>query len=299
MVVNVSYFFHFEDDPSIQTNVQRAAAILFATAEFRKLVCSGKLQPEKVGKKQIPLCSAAYKYMFNACRIPRAVQDSYRIYDPSLHTHAIVARKGHFFTIELVDQSGDPLPVVIIEEQVKECIVVADAIPSSRPKLGLLTASNRDNWTDARKKLLSVGGGEMEEALERLESGAILVNLDDDKPVAKQDCGEIFLSGGLKNGENRWFDKSIQIMVEENGKSAFLGEHSMSDGMPMVNYANYISSLTYADLKEQSAFGVRDVPKVKDIFGAVVDKIDEKILEDLEVQGEFLGHSTVSAFVTF
>lgn len=294
VVVNVSYFFHFTDDPTIdfvgsQANVQRAAAMLFATAEFRKLVCSGQLPAEKVGKKQTPLCSTAYKYMFNACRIPRPVQDSYRIYDPSRNTHAIVARKGHFFAIELVDpESGDPLPVTVLEDQLKQCIDMADAIPSSRPKLGLMTASNRDNWSEAREQLLSLGGIEMEEALEKVQSGAIMVNLDDEAPVSRQECGEVFLTGGLKSGENRWFDKSIQVLVENNGKCGFLGEHSMSDGMPMVNYANYITNVTYADAKKRSSDTGRATPKVSDIFGTVTAKMDQSAIEDLERKGNSL-----------
>ena len=202
--------------------------MLYATAEFRKLVVTGQLPAEKVGKKQTPLCSTAYKYMFNACRIPRHVQDSYRIYDPSLNTHAIVARKGHFFSVELVDsESGDPLPVAVLEDQLRQCITTADGIPNSRPKLGIMTSAHRDNWSEAREKLFELGGSKMESALETLQSGAIVVCLDDGAPVSRQECGEVFLSGGLKSGENRWFDKSIQLLVENNGKCAFLGEHSM------------------------------------------------------------------------
>ena len=174
-VVNVSYFFHFVDDPTIdtsgkssQSNIQRGAAMLFGAAEFRKLVCSGQLPAEKVGRNQTPLCSTAYKYMFNACRIPRREQDSYRIYDPSRHTHCIVACKGHFFAVELTDpESGDPLPVPVLETQLRQCIVMANDIPSSRPKLGVMTAGNRDDWADTREKLLSSGGLAMEEAVEK------------------------------------------------------------------------------------------------------------------------------------
>jgi carnitine O-acetyltransferase len=296
VVVNVSYFFHFKDDPTVDTtvgsraNIQRAAAMLFATGEFRKLVASGQLPAEKVGKQQTPLCSTAYKYMFHACRIPRPEQDSYRIYDPSRCTHAIVARKGHFFSVEIVDdKSGDPLPLHVLEDQLTQCVDLADSIPSSsRPKLGLLTASNRDNWSDAREELMRAGGVEMEEALETLESGAMVVNLDDEAPVSRQECGELFLTGGLNSGENRWFDKSIQLLVANNGKGALLGEHSMMDGMPLVNYANYVTNATYADVKKRSSGTSMEVPKVKDIFGSVTEKIDQSLLTDLENKGRSL-----------
>ena len=164
---------------------------------------------------------------------------------------------------------------------------MADAIPRSRPQLGLMTASNRDNWSEARDKLLELGGTEMEAALETLESGAIVVNLDEEAPVSRQECGETFLSGGLKSGENRWFDKSLQIIVVNNGKSAFLGEHSMSDGMPMVNYANWITKQTYGDIKKQSAnSGSSSPPNVVDIFGDVLSKIEQTTVSSLEKKGK-------------
>jgi carnitine O-acetyltransferase len=261
-VVNVSYFFHFVDDPTIdstssgsgsgssssssQSNIQRGAAMLFGAAEFRKLVCTGQLPAEKVGRNQTPICSTAYKYMFNACRIPRRDQDSYRIYDPCRNSHCIVARKGHFFAVELTDpESGDPLPVPVLESQLQKCIQLADDIPWSRPKLGVMTTGNRDDWADTRETLLRIGGLVMEEALEKLESGAILLSLDDEAPVSRQECGEIFLTGGLKSGENRWFDKSVQIMVANNGKTGIVGEHSMvrCDSIPQYKVTTLFESV--------------------------------------------------------
>ena len=294
-VVNVSYFFHFVDDPTIdtsgkssQSNIQRGAAMLFGAAEFRKLVCSGQLPIEKVGRNQTPLCSTAYKYMFNACRIPRREQDSYRIYDPSRHTHCIVACKGHFFAVELTDpESGDPLPVPVLETQLRQCIVMANDIPSSRPKLGVMTAGNRDDWADTREKLLSSGGLAMEEAVEKLESGAILLNLDDEAPVSRQECGEIFLTGGLNSGENRWFDKSIQIMVANNGKTGILGEHSMMDGMPLVNLANHLTHTSYADAKKRSSDAAFSIGGVTDIFEYAMEQMDRPTAGALEEKGMY------------
>jgi carnitine O-acetyltransferase len=295
-VVNVSYFFHFVDDPTIidsssngsRSNIQRGAAMLFGAAEFRKLVCSGQLPAEKVGKNQTPLCSTAYKFMFNACRIPHKEQDSYRIYDPSRHTHCIVARKGHFFAVELTDpESSDPLPLPVLETQLRQCIEMADEIPSSRPKLGLMTADTRDDWADTREELLTIGGPAMEEALEKLESGAILLNLDDEAPVSRQECGEIFLTGGLNSGENRWFDKSVQIMVANNGKTGLLGEHSMMDGMPLVNLANHLTNTSYTDAKKRSSDAAFSRGGVTDIFEYAMEQIDRPTTEALEEKGMY------------
>jgi len=288
VVVNVSYFFSFVDDPTIDatgsdSNVQRGAALLYATAEFRKQVITGQLPYERVGKRKTPICATAYKYMFNACRIPQREQDSYRIYDPSVYTHCIVARKGHFFAIQMVHPTtGNPLPVTELEDQLRQCITLADSIPSSRPKLGLMTSGNRDDWADARQQLVDEGGMEMGKALEKLQSGVILLNLDNESPVSRQELGDLYWTGGLKSGENRWFDKSIQIMVANNGKAGLIAEHSMMDGMPVINFSNYITGVTYAEARRKS-IGVNSVrTTVQDIFSMALDRIDQGMVEILE-----------------
>lgn len=187
-VVNVSYFFHFIDDLSLpdktdewSLGVHRAAAILYSAAEFRKQICTGSFPRRTIGRREpkTPLCSVAYKYMFNACRIPRKDQDTYRLYDPSRHRHCVVACNGSFFAVDFVDDKGEPLPLHILEERLYECIELAKESDDG-PKLGLLTTSDRDSWSDARDELLRVGGDDMKRALEKLESGALMICLDDE-----------------------------------------------------------------------------------------------------------------------
>lgn len=184
VMINVSYFFHLADDPTLSEpkNIKRGAAILTAVADFRTKVCSGSLPQETVGKAQTPLCSVAFKYMFHACRIPRRKQDSYRIYDPSRHTHCIVARKGQFFSVDFIDSEGNVLPMNTLENRLQQCIDLADTT-AGVVELGWLTSNDRDSWADARNELIQAGGMPMEEALTKLESGAFLLCLDDEVSV--------------------------------------------------------------------------------------------------------------------
>ena len=191
VVVNVSYFFHFSDDGTLPApsegkslGVMRGASMLVAAAEYRKKVCSGSLPCEAIGRKdpKTPLCSVAFKYMFNACRIPAREQDSYKMYDPSLHRHCIVARKGYFFSVNFVDEHGDPLPLEVMESKLQRIVQLADDAEArgDAPMLGWLSSNDRDSWADARDELLKAGGAKMEAALEKLQSGALLLCLDDE-----------------------------------------------------------------------------------------------------------------------
>jgi carnitine O-acetyltransferase len=280
IVVNVSYFFHFADDPTALSPTQRAAALLTACGEFRKLVCSGQLPAETIGRgdKAKTLCSTAYKYMFHACRIPLEHQDSYKIFDPSLYHHAIVACNGHFFSIDLIDpETAEPYHVETLESAISNCLKQAELMGDG-PFLGWFTSWNRDDWAKTRKLLLETGGEEMRNALEKLESGAVLLAMDDERVVSRAECGEWLLHGGLSNGKNRWFDKSIQIIVGSNGKAGLQGEHSMMDGMPMVSLADRMTKTSYAQCLTRTA-APKGFTVVAPIFSS---QLLEKIRDTIE-----------------
>jgi carnitine O-acetyltransferase len=257
VVINVSYFFHLADDATLplvasssdDKMILRAACVLHAVANHRLLVCSGGLPQETIGKQKQPLCSVAFKYMFHSCRIPRRDADTYRMYDPSRYKHVIVARKGRYYTMNFVDEKTDqPLPLSVLTSQLQQ-IIDEEATTGTTPiQLGWLTTQDRDSWADAREELLSVGGVTAKDALDKLESGAILLCLDEEEPVSRMQCGKHFLHGSSASANNRWFDKSIQIVCCKNGKVGLVGEHSMIDGMPMVGLADRITKTTYASI---------------------------------------------------
>jgi carnitine O-acetyltransferase len=273
VVINVSYFFHLADDPSATTLTQRGAALLTAAAQYRHQVCSGSLAPTVLGRgdRAQPLCSAAYKYMFHASRIPRPQQDSYKIYDPARYRHAVVARKGHFYTLNLCGPDhATPYPVATLQAGLERIVAHADAMHAHPPppQLGWLTTAPRDDWAAARQTLLDTDQqyqrSTVADALERLESGAVLLCLDDVHAVSRLEMGQLLLHGA---GHNRWFDKSVQLVVTENGKAGLIGEHSMMDGMPMVGLADHCTKVTYEQCLRKSPTGTMvPEPTVEPIF---------------------------------
>lgn len=282
--INVSYFFQLQDDPTCfvgdkDPQIKRGAALLWHMADFRYRVCSGTLPQETLGRKKIPLCSTAFKYMFHACRIPHKGEDSYTIYDPSRHTHAIVASKGHFFAVDFLDQEGNLVPVSVLEERLQQCVDLASSQGPPSLELGWMTAANRDEWAEGRQALLDAGGVAMEQALEKLQAGAMLLCLDDETPVSRSECAPLWLHGmNPKDGDtkpcNRWFDKSIQLIVTKNGKTGFLGEHTLMDGMPLVGFAEHVAKNSHADaVKGSASYGGTASGGVENIFQSAIPAV--------------------------
>jgi hypothetical protein len=76
-------------------------------------------------------------------------------------------------------------------------------------------------------------------------------------------------------------------MVANNGKAGLIAEHSMMDGMPVINYANYITKMTYARARRMSTSGAVVSASVEDIFASTLGGMDPVVVEPLEAKGWF------------
>ncbi|KAI8074427.1 acyltransferase ChoActase/COT/CPT [Gongronella butleri] len=231
VVINVSYFFAYKDDKQRKRPTQRAAAITTAALAFKKQVVDKTLEVEYA--KGEPLCMDSYKYMFNNCRIPQKPSDIEVGFDPAVNTHIIVIRKNRFFFVDVVHQ-GQQLSTAELEAQFDQVVKLAGQ--DKGLPIGVLTADNRDNWTDARAALLTASP-ENKTALELIESSSFVVCLDDTAPATRDELSRACWHG---DGRNRFFDKPLQFIVFENGKAGFMGEHSCMDGMVTCRLNNFI-----------------------------------------------------------
>lgn len=94
--------------------------------------------------------------------------------------------------------------------------------------LASLTAGDRTQWAEVRKRLFSRGINRV--SLHTIETAAFVLALDDDAYETDirqggrlDDFGKALLHG---NGHNRWFDKSFTVCVGTNGRVGFNAEHT-------------------------------------------------------------------------
>lgn len=77
-------------------------------------------------------------------------------------------------------------------------------------------------------------------ALETIEASSFIVCLDDALPVTLEERAHQYWHG---DGANRWNDKPVQMIINDNGTSGFMGEHSMMDGTPTQRLNDYAMAL--------------------------------------------------------
>lgn len=268
VVPYVSYFYSYRDDRARRNPAQRAAAVTTAALEFKSQVDNGSLEPEYMRGK--PIAMSSYEYMFNCCRVPADPADYPQQYPAAENEHIVAVRKNQFFKVPLV-VNGRRLNVSELQQQFERIYQTATRAPA----VGVLTAANRDRWTEARKQLLAAHPAN-EQALRDIESSGFLVCLDDATPVTLEERAHQYWHG---DGTNRWFDKPLQFIINDNGTAGFMGEHSMMDGSPTHRLNDHLNNLIFNNKIDLSAQAIRsDLPDPRPITfhlnGAVEDAID-------------------------
>ncbi|KAI0404333.1 acyltransferase ChoActase/COT/CPT [Xylaria palmicola] len=246
VVPYVSYFYSHRDDRRRRNPAKRAAAITTSALEFKKQVDSGTLEPEYM--KKLPICMDSYKWMFNASRVAAKPADYPVKFDAKDHKHIVAIRKNQFFKI-MHEVDGQQLNTTELEAQFAKVYELALRVPA----VGALTSENRDVWTDARKILLDASPKNAA-ALEAIESASFVVCLDDASPVTLEERAHQYWHG---DGQNRWYDKPLQFIVNDNGTSGFMGEHSMMDGTPTHRLNDYVNDVIFGNKLDFSNPNVR------------------------------------------
>ncbi|KAI9763334.1 MAG: Carnitine O-acetyltransferase mitochondrial [Geoglossum simile] len=279
VVPYVSYFYSHRDDRRRRNPAKRAAALTTAALEFKKQVDEGTLEPEYM--KGLPLCMDSYQWMFNASRIPARPADYPVKYAPAENKHLVVIRKNQFFKVAH-ESGGKQLNTAELERQFKRVYELAE----KSPPIGVLTTENRDIWTDARKLLIDASPVN-KKSLEIIESSSFIVCLDDANPVTLEERAHQYWHG---DGTNRWFDKPCQFIINENGTSGFMGEHSMMDGTPTHRLNDYVNDVIFNNKLDFSDPNIRaNLPEPQALKFHITPEVSDEISRAAKDHRELIG----------
>ncbi|KAN0086609.1 Acyltransferase ChoActase/COT/CPT [Elaphomyces granulatus] len=241
-----------------------------------------------------PLAMSSYVYMFNCCRIPAEGADYPQKYPHQENPHIVVLRKNQFFKLPVVVH-GQQLTTAELQKQFERIYERADrgAAPVS-----VLTATNRDFWAATRDKLLAASPANAR-ALRGIESSGFLVCLDDAAPVTLEERAHQYWHG---DGCNRWFDKPLQFVINDNGTAGFNGEHSMMDGTPTHRLNDYVNKVIFNSLLDFDNPSMRsDLPDPTPLIFQLNTEVEKAIADALrEHQSHMAAHELrVQAFQAY
>jgi choline O-acetyltransferase len=220
---------------------------------------SGNLPQERAAsrEKNQPLCMAQYYRLLGSCRRPGIERDSQFLPDlknKDESQHIIVYCRNQMYCVVVRANQIGKLSEDEIFSQLLYILSDAPCLPKTPPMVGLLTAEPRRVWARDRETLL------LDEQncrnIELIEKSLINLCLDETLPPSFNARGfpgaaasvhmlgerdetnmahEMIHGGGSEcNTANRWFDKTMQIIICQDGAWGLCYEHSTSEGIAVV-----------------------------------------------------------------
>ncbi|XP_001605246.2 choline O-acetyltransferase isoform X2 [Nasonia vitripennis] len=320
-----------------QFSSQRDAAVFLARyltelLNYQEVLDSSELEVERVkskdGKRMQPLCMAQHYQMFRLYRRPGQIMDEHvHLNRATSGDHIIVAHHNQFYSVPVrASDRGRITESELVEQFLKIMEVPADA--KTLP-VGILTTAKRPVWANAREELLKNENNRHN--VELIERCLCLVCIDDDvlpttfnNPMRKEDrwLGErdyanvlhhMIHGGGSRHvGANRWFDKTVQLILGKDGLWGLSYEHSAGeapaifrifeeltdkvDAMPPPDESSVSSHLPAPEklewsLSEQSR---NDIREAMTSFDALVEDLDLCILRFEDYSKEFIKSCNIS-----
>uniref|UniRef100_A0A3P8VSZ2 Carnitine O-acetyltransferase b n=1 Tax=Cynoglossus semilaevis TaxID=244447 RepID=A0A3P8VSZ2_CYNSE len=209
-----------------------ASKLIAAVLDFKSKIKSGHLPVDYMRGK--PLCMELYPLLFSSCRIPGPKHDYLAHYGRSrAPTHITVVRNYQFFQLEVYNSDGTPLTESQIHSQLLR--IRSQSWKTDKEPMGILTSEHRHTWGEAYNRLLRDKLNK--ESVKLIETGLFSLCLDSpvmrisDEKYASRKAAQVLHGGGtFSNSGNRWFDKTLQFVVGEDGSWGLLYEQATAEG---------------------------------------------------------------------
>ena len=202
------------------------------------------------------------KFLFSTTRIPGHVVDTVRAPycaawpGPSGERHVVVFFRGSIFRMDVIGPHGRPHTVDELMAGLRG--VIAHPVIERRPRasIGHLTTKPRAAWAESRQALLACHPRNAD-LLDAVETALFCVCLEETRPNDSLEACDQLLHG---DSGNRWFDKSISLIVFADGTAGFNVEHSGLDGSTIVNFVDALFRLSAPDRSHQPTAQASGVP---------------------------------------
>ena len=239
IALNANFFFLFRE--SGESQLDRAAGLIAAALDHKAALEAETLPP--VFQRGVPHTMAQNTFLFSTTRIPGVPQDTARVpYSaewpgPSQARHIVVFFRGNAFRMDVRTDSGRPHDVADLVEGLREVIKAGQEPAVDSP--GHLTTKARAEWAATRDRLLANPVNAA--ALDTIETALFCVALEDFAPRGTLATCDALLYG---NPENRWFDKSVTLIVYTDGQAGINIEHCGLDGTTILQFVDFLLSHT-------------------------------------------------------
>uniref|UniRef100_A0A671VB17 Carnitine O-acetyltransferase n=1 Tax=Sparus aurata TaxID=8175 RepID=A0A671VB17_SPAAU len=278
-----------------QGQIRFAAKLIAGVLDFKTMIDNETLPVEYLGGK--PLCMNQYYEVLSSCRIPGLKKDSVVNHAKSSRPpkHITVVHNFEFFVLDVYNSDGTPLTAD------QFCVQLERICSSSQTNIepvGILTTQHRDSWGKSYVSLIKDNTNK--ESVSAIQRSIFTLCLDGAIPRGSEEtyrsCAAIqMLHGGGSqwNSGNRWFDKTLQFIVGEDGTCGANYEHAPAEGPPIVALIDHV--VEYTRKPEMVRSPMVPLPMPQKLHFTITPEIkkdieEAKLAQDLDMRVIVFGH---------
>jgi len=240
-----------------------AAKMTVGILDF-KLILDARALPTEMARGQLAgqaLCMEQYYRLLRSYRLPGKECDRLLLFRNSLLVPTdgsdvnsvliVVSYRNQFFAVNVM-RGSYRLTELDFLIQFQRIVHLVDSNHEKYPMVGILTSENRDVWANARQLLLEDPVNRV--SLDNLERCVFIMCLD--RPISNEnnetnDAHQMLHGcGSQHNSGNRWFDKTIQLIISEDGNVGVCYEHSVSEGIAVKSLIEHLITYISQDKEE-------------------------------------------------
>uniref|UniRef100_UPI0037E8ED3F carnitine O-acetyltransferase n=1 Tax=Semicossyphus pulcher TaxID=241346 RepID=UPI0037E8ED3F len=284
-----------------QGQIRFAAKLISGVLDFKAMIDNETLPVEYLGGK--PLCMNQYYEVLSSCRIPGPKKDSVvnHAKSPRPPKHITVVHNFQFFVLDVYNSDGTPLTSDQLCVQLER--ICSSSLQNNMEPVGILTTLHRDSWGKAYLNLIKDTTNK--QSVSAIQRSIFTLCLDGAMPRVSDETRrstaavQMLHGGGSQwNSGNRWFDKTLQFIVGEDGTCGANYEHAPAEGPPIVALIDHV--VEYTRKPETSRSPMVPLPMPQKLHFNITPEIKKNIEEakqemniladDLDMRVTVFGH---------
>ncbi|AYF77504.1 choline/carnitine O-acyltransferase [Nocardia yunnanensis] len=267
IALNANFFFLFRDDTVLATSTgadqsERAAALITAAVDYKLRLDREEIPPAT--QRGTRLNMAQNKFLFSETRIPGAPQDTVRVpYSDewpghSEARHIVVFYRGNMFRMDVVGAGGAPYTPEDLAAGLRAVMKAGARRAPVNVSPGHLTTMARADWAPLYAALRPANNA----AFDTIETALFCVCLEDFAPRDTLHACDQLLHG---DSGNRWFDKSVSLIVFADGTAGINVEHCGLDGTTILSFVDDLLETSVSAHAERSGAQPQGLPAIEPI----------------------------------
>lgn len=247
----------------------------YLATELYHMIVDEEYEPETI--KGTPLCMVQYKNLFKSIRIPRLGKDKYKFEEfDKKNNHIVLLYKNNVYKVSVTDGEGNIYLSKDIGDAIKEILKTED---SQGDNIGIITTAERDEAAKIYDKI--VVSKVNEENIKVIGESLLVISIDDESNNSQETIENLFA-----NGNNKYFDKTIQLIINNIGEVGINSEHTGIDGTTVFSIVNHVNE--GLGKNDTGVTKATDSPKILKLEWEVTEEIKEdlKMLQKNNLQAQ-------------